>query len=471
MSQTEGRAPAPPGDELVGALVGGRYRIVARAARGGMARVYRAVQEPLDRTVAIKVLEPPPCPTAAELEDFRARFLREAATTAQLRHRNTVVLHDYGVIESTGALYMVLEWVEGRTLYQEIDERGPLEPARAAAIAAEVARALQEAHSLGIVHRDLKSSNIMLTSTQDGEQVKLLDFGIARSDGGRITRAGEVVGTPQYMSPEQVASGETVDARSDLYSLGVVLFEMLTGRPPFDEGSHVRTMMAHVQDEVPSVQSVATQPVPDALAQIVTWCLAKQPADRPPSATAVRRQLELGAQGWGTMSFSRPPVELPAPSPTSQSLAPQIRPGQLAALASALLLMGALLVACGSVGGWIGWTLLGQQVASPSPSEPMPAPGQPEPPVQASARPALHTVTLRSSPEGAAVLVGEELLGTTPLSVQVEPGSSPSWTLRLEGYRALTLDAGTVGEDRELSAELQREPPAPRRRPDIKIRR
>jgi beta-lactam-binding protein with PASTA domain/tRNA A-37 threonylcarbamoyl transferase component Bud32 len=248
-----------------------RYELTHLVARGGMAEVYRARDRLLDRPVALKVLFP-------ELSVDRAfveRFRREAQAAAKLSHPNIVPVFDWG--EDAGAYFIVMEYVEGRPLSALLRERGPLEPVRAAEIASQVAAALASAHRHGVVHRDIKPGNVLIT---DDGQVKVTDFGIARAINTEdsLTQTGAVMGTATYFSPEQ-AEGLSVDARSDIYSLGVVLFEMLTGRPPFLGDTPVSVASKHVRDAPPTPRELL-ETVPVELEAVVMKAMAKQPAQR-----------------------------------------------------------------------------------------------------------------------------------------------------------------------------------------------
>jgi serine/threonine-protein kinase len=246
-----------------------------------MAEVYLARDRRLGRRVAVKVLRHQ---LAAEGK-FLARFRREARAAASLRDPRIVAVHDTG--SHDGCPFIVMEHVPGRTLAEVLRDEGPLDPERAAAIAEEVAGALATAHAAGIVHRDVKPSNVMVTA--EGE-VKMLDFGIARAlRWTPLTDTPGAHGTPEYLSPEQ-ARGEAVDGRSDVYSLGVVLYEMLTGRPPFSGESAVGVAYKHVEEAPPPVE-VLRPDAPPALAAIALRCLAKHPADRFGRAGELRAEL------------------------------------------------------------------------------------------------------------------------------------------------------------------------------------
>lgn len=273
-------------------VLGDRYEIDGVLGQGGMAKVFRGTDRVLGRTVAVKVLSP----QFADDQSFVARFRREAQAAAGLNHPNIVGVFDTGSHQDVH--YIVMEYVEGKTLRDALRDDGPLLPERAAEIADAVARALGSAHEAGLVHRDIKPGNIMLTS--DGE-VKVMDFGIARTTSGdTLTQTAAVLGTASYLSPEQ-AQGQAVDLRSDIYSLGCVLYEMLTGRPPFAGDSPVAIAYKHVRDD-PPLPSRVNGDVPPDLEAVVMKCLAKNPENRYASAQELREDLGRMLQGVPTLA-------------------------------------------------------------------------------------------------------------------------------------------------------------------------
>jgi eukaryotic-like serine/threonine-protein kinase len=257
-------------DGVIGTLVSGRFRLEEQIGSGGMSTVYRAFDQTLERLVAIKLMHADLSRDPAQLERFR----RESRAAARLSHPNLVTVIDAG--EDDGHPYIVFEYVDGETLKSRIRRDGPLPPAEAVAYAIEIGRALAAAHGERIVHRDVKPQNVLL----DPEgRAKVTDFGIARSlEAEGLTATGRVLGTTDYVSPEQ-ALGEPVTEQSDVYSLGVVLFEMLTGSVPFKADSQVAVAMKHVQQPMPDVQQLRPE-VSAALAQIVDRATAKELENR-----------------------------------------------------------------------------------------------------------------------------------------------------------------------------------------------
>jgi eukaryotic-like serine/threonine-protein kinase len=258
-------------DTLINTLFDGRYRIVRKLGSGGMANVYLAEDEELGRRVAIKILNE----RYANDDLFIERFRREAKSAAALSHPNIVSVYDRG--EAEGTYYIAMEVIEGRSLKELIMTRGPLPIAQALAYTHEMLEALRFAHRHGIIHRDIKPHNILI-----GERLKVTDFGIARAGASQMTEAGSIMGTAQYLSPEQ-ARGAPVTASSDLYSVGIVLYEMLTGKVPFTGDSAIEIAMKHLND-APKPPSKIRPEIPDELDQVVLRALAKNPEDRYQSA-------------------------------------------------------------------------------------------------------------------------------------------------------------------------------------------
>ncbi len=269
-------------------LYSGRYELLRHLARGGMAEVYLARDHLLDRPVAVKVL----FAEYARDEAFVERFRREAKAAANLNHPNIVAVYDWG--EENETYYIVMEYVEGQSLRDLIHDEGTLLPERAAEISADVAAALGYAHRHGVVHRDVKPGNILITPQG---QVKVTDFGIARAGAGdhHLTRTGMVMGTATYFSPEQ-AQGSDVDPRSDVYSLGIVTYEMVAGEPPFAGDDPVSIAYQHVREE-PMPPGIKNPDVPIDMERIILAALNKAPGDRYQSADELRDDLVAFAKG------------------------------------------------------------------------------------------------------------------------------------------------------------------------------
>jgi serine/threonine-protein kinase len=270
----------------------GKYEIVAPIARGGMGTVYEARDMDLDRRVAIKV-------TGCADERKHARFRKEALHAARLQHENIVAIYEFG--ESDGLSYLVMEFVDGKNLLELIKTKGKLLPEEARRITIQACLALHHAHSKGIVHRDVKPSNFLITRKDGRFIIKLSDLGLSRAEGDesrRVTRTGTTVGTVDYMAPEQAANCGRADERSDIYSLGCTLYHMLAGRPPFAEGGQRDRMRRHVHEE--PVDILMRNPkVPIALAAVLRRMLAKPRQKRYQSALAVLKDLiEMDGSPW-----------------------------------------------------------------------------------------------------------------------------------------------------------------------------
>jgi eukaryotic-like serine/threonine-protein kinase len=275
--------PTPPTGPALPTVLAERYQLDRSLGNGGMGEVFEATDLTLHRNVAVKLLSP----SLVQDEPARARFLREARALAQVNSPHVVAVYDAG--EDDERPYLVMELVEGTTLERELERAGRLEPPRAVAIAKDIASGLASAHEQGIVHRDVKPSNVFLTPS---DAAKVGDFGIARLErpDATLTLTGQTFGSPPYVAPEQ-ATGGKVDARADLYSLGCVLFQMLVGRRPFSGDDPVSLVYQHVHTTPPRVDSLHPE-VPVALGDLVAGLMAKDPDDRPDSAEEVQRALE-----------------------------------------------------------------------------------------------------------------------------------------------------------------------------------
>lgn len=446
-SPTEDRV-RPTGLYRQGQMVAGRFEITRLLGEGGMGKVYLATQHPMGRRVALKVMR---SDLVAEQASVR-RFFREAVAISRLQHPNTVTLFDYGEAED-GALFIAMEYLDGASLKDLICLQVKLPWQRAANITAQVAGSLAEAHRKEIVHRDLKPDNIILSTVSgDADFVKVIDFGIAHlathSAESRITRAGFVCGTPEYMSPEQ-ARGDDLDGRSDLYSMGVILFEMLQGSLPFRGDTPLATVLQHQTGTPPEL----TVECPDALVALVLSMLAKDPADRPANAVELSQRLidlapDIGRPGLIPTGEAerRPSAGLALPTRPAEAslnteelaetrwdepvLPPRRRTG--------------LWVAAGTVvlGAVVALVLAGGD--SPTNRSPDPTAGLAEqtqdtetnPPValpEATAAQPIE-VTITSEPDLAQLYIDNRHIGLTPVSVELLPSERVSLILRKDGF-------------------------------------
>jgi serine/threonine protein kinase len=343
-------------------IIAGRFRIECEIGKGGMGTVYRATHLGLERTVAVKIIKA----EYALDPDLAERFMREARTMARLRHTHAAIIFDAGNLPD-GRHFIVMEFVEGETLSEALARESPFTPERTVKIAADICSVLAEAHSLGIVHRDLKPSNIMLND----RGVCVLDFGVAKvlatSTDATATHAttgsGMIVGTPRYMSPEQCL-GHRVGARSDLYSLGILAYEMLTGHPPFTDLLPSAVLVKQATAPPPPLWS-ARQGLPQALVSAVHTLLAKRAEQRPANATAAREMLQK--------SISKPVRSLERPEPFAGMVAALNSPGRsFVAKATPIAALGILVFGLFSRGASIpfNWKSAAPvQAASLSPSD------------------------------------------------------------------------------------------------------
>ncbi len=366
------------GEELVGrTIANGRYEIVRLLGEGGMGAVYQARQVAMDRMVALKLIQ-------SELvrnQAAAARFHREMKLTARIEHPNTIRVYDFG--EAEGQLFLTMELLRGHTLAAVLAQSRRLELPRIVRIATQVCRALQAAHSEGVVHRDLKPDNVMLLE-QYGEHdvVKVLDFGVAKSldqQEAGMTTAGAVIGTPAYMSAEQ-AMGAPVDQRSDLYSLGIMLYEMASGRVPFTAPALTALLVAHATEAPPPLAQVAPG-VPPGLVALIDELLRKDPAARPQTAKAVEQRLEalLGGPMTGMQPGSyAPTLPVPPTLPIVSPTLPVAPPAKSGSRGIWLALLGIVLV-----GGGVAAAVLVPRGQAPTQTSP---PLQPTPASDVAAR-------------------------------------------------------------------------------------
>ncbi len=325
-----------PTDPLVGTVVTERYEIIELLSIGGMARIYRAVQRSLNRPVVVKVVDPELLSGDEETADEAVqRFMVEAQAASRLNHPNVISVIDFGrAAESEGGyLFLVMELLSGRDLRVVMNEEAPLEFPRIASILKQTLAALIEAHFIGITHRDVKPDNIILEARRRGDHVKVIDFGLAKLGSNQsVTRVGKTLGTPHYMAPEQIR-GDALGS-GDLYAVGVILYEMLTGEVPFDGQSPMEILQKHVSAPRPDPRAVASREIPDEIAEVCMRAMAVDPADRFASAEAFSDAIEDAMGGAPAserlsltgLSLPPPRASLPpsVPRPAPRPAAPEV---------------------------------------------------------------------------------------------------------------------------------------------------
>ncbi len=427
-------------DPLVGKVLFDRVRIIKAIARGGMGKVYLGEQTRMKRPCAVKVLDPR-FTGGVDATEFARRFLLEASIAAKLTHPHVVTIFDYG--ETPDGCFIAMEYLEGRSLSDELKRGGRMTPDRAIHIAKQVARALREAHALGVVHRDIKPGNIFLLKQDDDDDfVKVLDFGLVHdskaSDAREHASTEAIMGSPRYMAPEQV-QGKDVDARADIYALGTVLYAMLTGHAPFERRTELATMMAQVSDPPPPMASLAEGLVlPAGLEAVVMRCLAKNADDRWPSmedlVTALGLRSPPSAAGSDPFAIATAKV-LP---PSTRALRRSKRPaasekGRIAGIAALFAVVAAL----------VGVALLDrpQAAVTPPATTAAPPPAAAAPPAASPKPKAKATLHVESDPPGAKVKEeGDTVCEATPCDIvyvgdAADPAVEHMLAFLLTGYR------------------------------------
>ena len=441
----------------------GNYRVLQQLGEGGMGVVCLAQHPVIGRKVAIKLLHP----ALSTHPDVVTRFFNEARAIHMIGHENVVEILDFGQTDG-GQPYFIMEFLEGETLSEPI-ARGPMDPDEVALIADQICRALSAVHAKGIVHRDLKPQNVQLVTKADGSlQVKLLDFGVAKilasPDGVQSakTRTGSLMGTPLYMSPEQCKGARAVDYRADIYSLGVMLFEMLAGRPPFLAEGIGELFTLHMFKRAPLLRDIAPN-VPPHMAAAVARSLAKEPEDRFTSMEEFRAafagELELEGPLEPLAAVGRSPVTAEVQSPELSGRR-QARADDVAARPARSWRMSAA-TASVALAALVGF-LLTRPVRSSalqivgSPGSSLALPPTKRPPL-ASLAPKVVTLQFEGEPAGAHLFDEKGAdLGETPVEVKVPSGNlAKHYTFRLLGYHDVSLSA-TADRDRTLSVSLER---------------
>jgi serine/threonine-protein kinase len=485
-----------PPDLVPDQIVNGKYRILGPIGSGGMGKIYKAEQLALGRVVAIKVLSL--TDQQGDSATFERRFFLEASLCAKLSHPNIVTIHDYGRIEDEEhqTLFIAMEFLDGLTLLEYLKTRGGWVGADAATyFAMEIARGLRVAHKAGVVHRDLKPGNVMLVGDDDGGiRVKILDFGLVKNvhveddEKESLTRQGQFVGSPAYMAPEQVMSGRSIDQRTDIYSLGVILFKCLTGKAPFS-GDQNQVVMAHVNSPVPELRDRnPSVDVPPMLEALIRRMMSKPSEDRPQTIDEVLRELKairdaLGVatepvSGRGSVTGGVPLIEPPQETPT-RSLLPPVSLSQVPIPAPSKPRRVAMLVAAGL--GVIAVGLVGTMLAlrnpprptgtapipppapvvtpivtpppAPPPAAPVPAPPSPPPVEEPTVAPAPVTSHSPGKPTHSPSSKHVAASPKTPVEKPPAPPTAPAAPVE-EEFGFLSLDSTPWSNVREGSHSL-----------------
>lgn len=461
-------------DEVLPRMLGDRYRLESLIAKGGMGKVYRGRQLPLERSVAVKVLGSSSGLDAA----YRRRFLLEASVCASLTHPNIVVVYDYGEAPD-GVLFMAMELISGRRLSRVIVEDGPMSVARGAFVSLQIARALREAHRQGVAHRDLKPGNVFLTESEETpDLVKVFDFGLAKvfEDSERrnmdLTMDGVMMGSPRYMSPEQIR-GEEVDARADIYAFGAMLYMLFCGRPPFLGEASIDVLAAHIQRDPPTFEEALAErghpprSIPPALEAMALRCLEKEASNRYQSMDQpileLKRVLasldgvseDRSSSGFALSpdlgsSESHPAMPLGVMRPAHEEVsgattlnppASAVEDGDNSNRNSRIAIAIAIAVVIGAIMA----VLLPQDTTAPTET------------TQATQ----VALSFTSEPAGAGVYLDEVRQGVTPFVATYELGTSPTFRFRLPGFED-ELVRSEVVQGGEVDVRLRAAAPAAR---------
>jgi len=497
MGEAELQLSAEPADvdPLLQRVLNERFTILEPIGAGGMGKVYKAIQSPLDRVVALKVLNP----NYANGQDpgFRQRFFLEASLTSKLRHPNTITVIDYGQT-TDDIFYIAMEYLEGQPLSQLLAQSGPLHWTRSLQIAQQICRSLREAHKLGIIHRDLKPANVMLLTEDREDLVKVLDFGLVKSfiregkpTNSEVTNAGMFLGSPQYMAPEQARNH--ADPRSDVYSLGVVLYHMLLGRPPFVAKDTIDVIFKQMNEPPPAMRSVRPDiDLPKEVEALVMKCLEKQPSWRFQSMDDVLDAMRKAATAAGMGSILTDPSANGAAHTPPPMFSPQMANGAdgkeatfaidisvVSSLGKIPLLLRerkALVAGMVLASVMIGFGGTAAILARRGPSRSAVAAVQPPkvvaPPPETSVpkledsaavaearAPKVVKFRVSTEPQGAHVSISGKSIGSTPIAFDVPASADGTATaellLTLKGYHPMTVVTGGSGPEVVLSQRLQ----------------
>lgn len=501
-------------NELIGKVLDGRYKVESVLGQGGMGMVFKGLQTSVQRPVALKTLHP----QLAMAPTFFERFKREAEMASRLHHPNIITIYDFGKT-ADGLCYYVMEMLAGESLRERIKRDGPFSLREAAAIIEQAAAGLAHAHHANVIHRDIKPHNIMLTSVDGNEYVKVLDFGLVKAmeqeEEEQLTSTGQVLGTPQYMPPEQ-AGGEVVDQRSDLFSLTGVFYYCLTGHSPYGANSVRKALTLALAANVPPIETYRKgSPVPKAIDEFIVRGLKPEKEDRFQSAEEFVQTLQAALAGTPDSVLDQVPLFTPADSKDSgsgsssasrktglsrakqpskaissvskplpkQSSKIEDKPSKEATPTPApppqgvplSVLVGIVAVLVVIIGGAVVWKMT--STPPQTETEPKPLPVAVENPTIAP--PAKNEgpakVVLKTTPDGAEVIEAGVMIGNTPLTIDWQRGATRELTFKLAGYKDLVKSLRSEADqsfDFQLEAAAAPKPspgkkPPPKKGPDI----
>jgi eukaryotic-like serine/threonine-protein kinase len=477
----EGQPVAQDGDDpLVGQTIDGRYEVERVLGEGGMGLVYKARHTVLGKPLALKVLRP----DVSKDEEIITRFRQEAQSASSIGNEHIIDISDFGTL-TDGSTYFVMEFLDGVDLTGAIEGETPMRAARVVHIAKQMCRALAAAHDIGIVHRDLKPDNIFLVKRGgDSDFVKVLDFGIAKVGGNasKLTRAGQVFGTPHYMSPEQ-CSGSGVDHRTDIYAIGIILYEMATGQVPFDADNLMGILTKHLYEEAIAPREVNPE-LPEGLETVILKCITKNADQRYQTMSEVMADLEQLEAGLAPYAVRPDPTGRMALSSgdTQAMQAPVVAGGRsrmmaigigagalvLAAVAGAVVMSSGGDSAEAEEEALLAEEALAEDEADAVPEDEVAAAEEIAAQPQAEEQGARDTarVTIESDPPGAEVLLGQDFIGNAPVKVpRPEEGERVELKLRLADHKTQTLRISHLtAEAVKVSLEQEEKQARPARR-------
>jgi serine/threonine-protein kinase len=452
--QDSERAQTPSVDAYVGYIIDGRYHIKKQLAQGGMGVVYQARHRIIDKLVAVKILRP----ELVHDREITRRFLTEAQAASAIGSEHIVDVTDYGELPD-GATYIVMEYLEGQSLTNRVRAEEPLALHEVLAISRQLAEGLARAHAAGIIHRDLKPDNVLLVERGKRKDfVKILDFGIAKvaSSQNQITRAGKIFGTPHYMSPEQ-AKGEELDRRTDIYSLGVMLYEMAAQRLPFEAENPLGVLTQHMYVEPVPLHQVCAREIPVGLEAIIMKCISKAPDERYSSMLELEEDLARVDEGLDPLALE----DLARSQRTPESLRSRIETTTGVSPTAGIAIGALVAIALGAASYWSRTSTPALEATTTAATSTSATTATASASSAANATPdESKVVALVLSPVDARVYRGRNDLGPMPLSIRLRPGQRMQLDVRRPGYRSKTISID--GSEPRKVVELEPIPGAAR---------